>query len=308
MYFEKIETLKAAGKDASAIQEEWDKKRQEIIDKYAKDEVDKEKERQQAVLMAQNAGLSTRQQALAADLAALKADYDARIALAKKYGQDTQALEDEYQAAVKVKRIQAAAQSVDMWAQTAGQALEALQSLNAAKSEELGKRLTDIDKQIEGARTQQQREELIKRRKAIEIEQKKVFEKNKKAQIAQTIITTIGSATAAFASQLLPGDVTSVVRGAVAAAAALAAGYANVAKIRSTQFEASQPPASADIPDISGGGGEGATQSTAPQFNPLVLDFLKNRPDQQTQKSYVLAGDVTKATQARDRIEELARL
>jgi hypothetical protein len=310
VYFEKVETLKAANKDASAIQEEWDKKRQEIIDKYAQADVDKEKERQQAVLTAQNAGLNSRQQALNNDLAALKADYDARIALAKKYGQDTSALEAEYQDAVKVKRIQAAAETVQMWTDAAGQALDALNSVNEAKAAELGKRLSDLDKQIEGARTKQQRDELIKRRKALEEEQRKTFEKSKKSQIAQTIITTIGSATAAFASQLVVGDPTSVVRGAVAAAAALTAGYANVQKIKQTQFEGSQPPASTNVPDVGGGGGGGteAGGTTAPQFNPLVLDFLKNRPEQQTPRAYVLAGDVEKATQARDRVEELARL
>jgi hypothetical protein len=80
-----------------------------------------------------------------------------------------------------------------------------------------------------------------------------------------------------------------------------------VRKIEQTQFEASQPPSSSGIPDFNGGGGDNG-ESTAPQFNPLVLDFLKNRPDQQTPRAYVLAGDVEKATQARDRVEELARL
>lgn len=309
-YFEKITLLENAEQDASALREEWEKKRQEITDKYAQTDIEKEKERQQAVLIAQNAGQSARAQALSADLAALKADYDARIALAKKYGQDTSALEEKYANAVKKRRIDAMDETVQMWAETAGQAIDALASINEAKAAELGKKLSDIDKEIEGARTAQQRAELIKRRKALEEEQRKVFEKNKKAQIASTIVTTLASATAAFASQLIPGDPTSAIRAAVAAAAALAAGYANVAKIKATQFEASQPPASSNIPEVatSGGGGGGTGESTAPQFNPLVLDFLNNRPEQQTPRAYVLAGDVEKATQARDRVEELARL
>ncbi len=305
-YFEKITLLENEGKDATALREEWEKKRKEIINKYAQDEVEKEKERQQAVLTAQNAGLNSRQQALNNDLAALKADYDARIALAKKYGQDVSALEAEYQDAVKIKRIQAAAETVQVWGDTASKALDALSSINQAKAEELGQKLNSLDKEIERARTKEQRAELIKRRKALEEEQRKVFERNKKAQIAQTLITTLTSATAAFASQLIPGDPTSVIRGAVAAAAAIASGYANVQKIKQTQFEASTPPASSDIPDIAGGGG--GTETTAPQFNPLVLDFLKNRPEQQLPRAYVLAGDVEKAAQARDRVEELARL
>jgi hypothetical protein len=310
IYFEKITLLEDAEQDATALREEWDKKRKAITDKYAQEDVEKEKERQQAVLIAQNAGQSARAQALNTELAALKADYDARIALAKKYGQDVSALEAEYTEAVKIKRIQAAAETVQMWADTASAVLDALSAVNEAKAAELGKRLTDLDKEIEGARTKQQRDELIKRRKVLEQEQRAVFEKNKRAQIAQTTIVTLASATAAFASQLIPGDPTSAVRGAVAAAAALVSGFANVRKIKQTQFEASQPPASSDIPEITGGGGGGGEtgESTAPQFNPLVLDFLNNRPEQQTPRAYVLAGDVEKATQARDRVEELARL
>ena len=200
-----------------------------------------------------------------------------------------------------------------MWADTAAQALDALTSLNEAKSVELGAKLKDIDKQIEDARTAQQRADLIKRRTVIEAEQKKAFEKNKKAQIASAIVNTAASAVAAYGSQLIVGDPTSVVRGIVAAAAAGAAGLAQTTKIRNTQFESSTPPTSTNIPDVTGGGGggggsAGGSEATTPGFNPLVLDFLNNRPEQETPRAYVLAGDVEKATQARDRVEELARL
>jgi hypothetical protein len=108
---------------------------------------------------------------------------------------------------------------------------------------------------------------------------------------------------------LIIGDPTSIVRAGLAAAAAGAAGITQISKIKSTQFESSTPPASTNIPDIGGGGGgQGGTEQTAPQFNPLALDFLKNRPEQQTPRAYVLAGDVEKATEARSRVEELARL
>ena len=312
IYFEKVTILKAAGQDASAIQEEWDKKRQEVIDKYAKEEVEKTKEKTDAVLMVEKAGKSQRQQALDADLQALKTDYDARIALAKKYGLDVEALEQEYTDKVKQRRIQEAFDTVDMWAKAAGDALSALSSLNEAKTAELGAKLTDIDKQIEGARTAQQRAELIKRRNAIEAEQRKVFEKNKKLQIAQTIVNTTASAAAAFGSQLIVGDPTSLVRAGLAAAAAAAGGIAQIAKIKATQFESTQPPSSTDLPSIGGGGAGGgggeASAASTPGFNPLVLDFLQNRPEQTTPRAYVLAGDVEKASEARARVEELARL
>jgi len=201
-----------------------------------------------------------------------------------------------------------------MWADTAAQALDTLTSLNEAKSAELGEKLKTIDKQIEEARTAQQRADLIKRRAVIEAEQKKAFEKNKRLQIASAIVNTAGAAVAAFASQIIPGDPTSVVRAGIAAAAAAAAGALQIAKIKQTQFESTTPPASTNVPDVAGAGGgagggsAGGSEATTPGFNPLVLDFLNNRPEQETPRAYVLAGDVEKATQARDRVEELARL
>jgi hypothetical protein len=306
VYFEKITQLEDAEQDASALRAEWEAKRKAITDKYAQEDVEKEKERQQAVLVAQTAGLTTRQQALANELAGIKADYEARIELAKKYGEDTAALEEEFANKQKEARIKAAFDTVQMWADTASQALDALTSLNEAKSAELGEKLSTIDKQIEDARTAQQRADLIKRRNIVEAEQRKAFEKNKKMQIASAIINTAASAVTAFGSQLIVGDPTSVFRGAIAAAAAAAAGALQIAKIKNTQFESTSPPDSSNIPDAGGGGG--GAEPTAPAFNPLVLDFLNNRPDQQTPRAYVLSGDVEKAANARERVEELARL
>jgi hypothetical protein len=314
VYFEKITILENEGEDATALKEEYEKKRKAITDKYAQEEVDKEKERQQAVLTAQNAGLTARQQQLNNDLAVLKADYEARIALAKKFGQDSTALEEEYVNKQKELRIKAALETTEQWLKAAGDVVAAFTSLNEKTATELATKLSDLDKQIEGARTAQQRADLIKRRTLLEAEQKKTFEKNKKLQIAGAIVNTAASAVAAFGSQLVVGDPTSAIRGGIAAAAAVAAGAAQIAKIKATQFESSQPPTSSSLPDISGGGGGGGTggggggESTTPGFNPLVLDFLNNRPEQQTPRAYVLAGDVEKATQARDRVEELARL
>jgi hypothetical protein len=308
VYFEKITQLEDAEQDASALRAEWEAKRKAITDKYAQEDVEKEKERQQAVLAAQTAGLTTRQQALANELAAIKADYELRIALARKYGEDTAALEEEFANKQKEARIKASLETVQMWADTASQALDALTSLNEAKSAELGEKLSTIDKQIEEARTAQQRADLIKRRNIVEAEQRKAFEKNKKMQIASATVNTIASAIAAFGSQLIVGDPTSLVRGGIAAAAAAASGALQIAKIKNTQFESSTPPTSSNIPDAGGGGDGGGAEPTTPAFNPLVLDFLNNRPDQQTPRAYVLSGDVEKAANARERVEELARL
>jgi len=83
---------------------------------------------------------------------------------------------------------------------------------------------------------------------------------------------------------------------------------AQIAKIRSTQYESSAPPASEIIPTPSTGGADsGGNGNAVPQFNPLDLAFLNNRPEQ-TPRAFVLAGDVQSGIQARDRVEELARL
>jgi hypothetical protein len=55
--------------------------------------------------------------------------------------------------------------------------------------------------------------------------------------VANTTIDTYRSATAAYASQLIPGDPSSVVRGTIAAAAAVASGLANVKAILATKTD-----------------------------------------------------------------------
>lgn len=75
---------------------------------------------------------------------------------------------------------------------------------------------------------------------------KEYFEKGKKMQIANAIISTLQSGVQAFTS--LSGiPVVGPVLGAIAAAAAVASGFANVSKIRNTQYEGGG----------GGGGGEG---------------------------------------------------
>lgn len=68
---------------------------------------------------------------------------------------------------------------------------------------------------------------------------KEYFEKNKKVQIANAIISTIQGAVSAFTS-LSSIPVVGPVLGGIAAAAALVAGYANVEKIKSTSYQSSQ--------------------------------------------------------------------
>jgi hypothetical protein len=139
--------------------------------------------------------------------------------------------------------------------------------------------------------------------------QKKAFERNKLLQIAQTSVNTYQSAQSAYASQVIPGDPTSVIRGALAAASAVAAGLANIAKIKATTFTSPAP--SGGNNSTGGGGGDLAAQGVAssevPQFNPLANLGLENQPGQ-IQPAYVLASDIASSMEARSKVEDLSRL
>jgi len=142
-----------------------------------------------------------------------------------------------------------------------------------------------------------------------EASKKRAFDRNKKLQIAQTTVNTYQSATAAYASQVIPGDPSSVVRGVIAAAAAVAAGLANVAKIKSQKYESSTPPSTSNnntnVGGLGGGPSAGNNQ-TVPQFNPLAN--AAQQIDTTPRQTYVLASDVSTALEARERVQDLSRL
>jgi len=142
-----------------------------------------------------------------------------------------------------------------------------------------------------------------------EAQRKASFNRNKALGIADALIATYQSATKAYASQLVVGDVTSPVRASIAAGIAVAAGLAQVAKIAKTQYTGKPSGGSGGGGGSVGGGmpSAGAPNTGVPQFNPINTDFLTNRPNQVT-PSYVLAGDVANASEARSRVRDLARL
>jgi len=229
------------------------------------------------------------------DIQDLVADYDAKLLLAKGNATLTAELEKQRNAEIEAinkefnanekaatektqqDKIDAFMKTSDMVSKSAQDGLNTLISLNEAFS---GKS---------------------------EKSQKAAFKRNKALQIAQTGVNTYQSATAAYASQIIPGDPTSVPRAIIAAAAAVAAGLANVAKIKATTFES---PAPSGGGGGGGGGGDLASQGVAssgiPQFNPLAGLNL-NQP-QQIQPAYVLASDIASSMEARSKVEDLSRL
>lgn len=136
--------------------------------------------------------------------------------------------------------------------------------------------------------------------------QERAFKVNKALSIAQALIQTYQSATAAYASQMASPDPSAPIRAAVAAGIAVATGLAQVAKIRATTFNGGG--------SSGGGGGGGGSLGTAsnsnagqPTFNPINTSFIGNRPPQ-TAQAYVIAGNVSNAQDANAKIKNLARL
>ena len=108
--------------------------------------------------------------------------------------------------------------------------------------------------------------------------QRKAFNVKKAASLAQTTIETYLAAQSAFASQIVPGDPTSPIRGAIAAGLAIASGLARVAVIAKTKFEGGGATATGgggggNLGTFTQGGGgqppQGLTaQNTVTQLNP----------------------------------------
>jgi len=133
---------------------------------------------------------------------------------------------------------------------------------------------------------------------------KRAFENNKKLQIAQALISTYGGAVQAYQSQIIPLDPTSVIRGAIAAAAVVASGLGRVAAIRSTQFNGGG----------STGGGSAAVAPTTPsnpftagQSSPIVPEVMLGKRDGDDMRVYVLEGDIRNTGRRVDVIEGRAR-
>lgn len=136
-------------------------------------------------------------------------------------------------------------------------------------------------------------------------QQKKAFQVQKAANIASATIDTYKSATAAFASAGNP------ILGAVMAAIAVAAGLINIKKISSTTFEGGA--------GASAGGGGSATASI-PTMSPQTsmyssgndkannLSSTNNGMEQPTIKAVVVESDITASQNKMNKIKESATL
>jgi hypothetical protein len=144
-----------------------------------------------------------------------------------------------------------------------------------------------------------------------EASQKKAFQVNKAAGIAQAIIDTYAAAQGAYKSQLSVPDVTAPIRAKIAAGIAIAAGLARVAAISKTQFRTTSSGVPSAIP--SGGGGPETAPPPIfanPQMTMLGTDGAAMGQGQGTQpmRAYVVERDITQSTRRVRRLEEFATL
>lgn len=138
-----------------------------------------------------------------------------------------------------------------------------------------------------------------------EEEQKKGFERSKKIQTAQALISTYESAVQAFKS-LAGIPIVGPGLGAAAAAAATAAGLANVKQIQSQQYQGSSTSGGGSNYSTAGSAATAAQQ--APTAPTLDLGFLGAGSQQQIIETYVISEKVTNAQQANKKIQDQATL
>jgi len=139
-----------------------------------------------------------------------------------------------------------------------------------------------------------------------EVEQKKAFERSKKIQTAQALISTYESAVQAFKS-LAGIPVVGPALGTAASVAAIASGLAQVKSIQSQTIggDATTPPP-APPPALSAAATEATQAPAAPVLDLSFLGDIATTP--QPQQAFVISENVTTAQQANKKIQDQAAL
>lgn len=148
--------------------------------------------------------------------------------------------------------------------------------------------------------------------------QRKAFNVKKAASLAQTTIETYLAAQSAFASQVVPGDPTSPIRGAIAAGLAIASGLARVAVIAKTKFEGGGAGATGgggggNLGSFSQGGGgqppQGLTaQNTVTQLNPDGSVAGQGERNAAPMKAYVVESESRAVTERVNKLSNNSKI
>lgn len=276
------EILKQEQDAAAKLKDEQDKLAQQKAaddQKAYEDAIARQQAQDQLILESMQEGLdkelAMRAAKYDADILAAEGNAEAQKLITEKYIKDVQEIEAKAQADSLKKRLD----NIQTWGKLTADAFGAI---------------ADLDKAF---------------RKEDEKNSRAAFNRNKAYSIAQAIVQTGLAVTAALTAGGNPIKLATG-RQFVEAGIAAAVGLAQVATIAKTQYNAGGTSGgggggSTSIPTASaaGGGGGGGVA----QFNPLNTNFVNNRPGQVSQ-TYVLAGDVANAQEARNRVQDLARL
>lgn len=267
------------------------------------------------------------------ELIAIDQKYAADLAKLKKHGKDTadleaiirkEKLDKEKEFAIQLRNVQQ--ERADM----KKEADDKQEQDDIARMQREGtRRTTQANNELEGQKKRLEDEKFIQEQKvklasdgfktigelatafagSSEESQKRAFNVNKAAGIAQTIIDTFAAAQGAYKSQMTVPDPSAPIRASVAAGIAIAQGLARVAAISKTQFKSTSTGTPPPTPS-------GTSSSTpAPTFiNPQTTNLgtgeLSGGQGQGSQpmRAYVVERDIQQTTSRVRRLSEFATL
>ena len=267
------------------------------------------------------------------ELLAIDQKYEADLAKLKKHGKDTadlqsvidkEKLEKEKEFGIQLRNVQ------QEYADKQKEAADKQEQDDIAKMQREGARRTAFaNSQLEGQKLRLEDEKFIEEQKvklasdgfnaigelanafagSSEESQKRAFNINKAAGIAQAIIDTYAAAQGAYKSQMVVPDPSAPIRASVAAGIAIAQGLARVAAISKTQFKST----STGTPPPTPAGTSSATPAptfTNPQTTNLGTGELSGGQGQQNQpmRAYVVERDIQQTTSRVRRLSEFATL
>jgi hypothetical protein len=211
-----------------------------------------------------------------------KIDKDKRKELEAQFAAELVAItKDETQTRAELNKL-----LVDAGAKTLNSLVSYVQASSRAEEDRLQNILNNTE---EGTQAQ------LDAAAALEKQKEKSFKLNQQEAIGRTLIDTAQGAIKAYTSQLIPGDPTSVIRGALAAAAIAASGALQIATIKKQKYY--------------GSGSGGVTSPTAPTLGsggagsaPVGFTQNLNNTQTPTTKVIVTETDIRRATRNIDGI------
>ena len=267
------------------------------------------------------------------ELIAIDQKYAADLAKLKKHGKDTADLEAIIRKEKLDKEKEFAIQLRNVQQERADKQKEAddkqEQDDIARMQREGARRTAQANNELEGQKKRLEDQKFIEEQKvklasdgfntigelanafagSSEESQKRAFNVNKAAGIAQTIIDTFAAAQGAYKSQMTVPDPSAPIRASVAAGIAIAQGLARVAAISKTQFKST----STGTPPPTPAGTSSSTPAptfTNPQTTNLGTGELSGGQGQGSQpmRAYVVERDIQQTTSRVRKLSEFATL